>query len=217
MSSAGVVRAARATARAGAGRPAAVPRPGLRIVSSPEHLRSRASLVAACLALLGVGLVGLLVLTVSLGRGAYEMGELRRTTTELTEQRQALQEQIAAEQAPQALAARARSLGMVPAPNVAMIRSSDGVVLGAPKAAAGQPLMAPRHPLQSVPSASAKASAKPSTAPSAMPSPSATAKPAAKPTTTSAAKPAVKPAVKPAAKPAVKPTIKPAAKPSPTR
>jgi hypothetical protein len=189
----------------------------LRIVSAPEHLRPRASLVAACLALLVVGLVGLLVLTVSLGRGAYEMGELRRTTTELTEQRQALQEQIAAEQAPQALAARARSLGMVPAPNVAMIRSSDGVVLGAPKAAAGQPLTAPRHPLQSVPTASATASAKPSAMPSARPSPTATAKPAAKPATTSAATPSVKPSVKPSAKSAVKSPVTPAAKPSPTR
>jgi hypothetical protein len=173
------------------------------------------------------GLVGLLVLTVSLGRGAYEMGALRRTTTQLAEQRQALQEQIAAEQAPQELAARARALGMVPAPNVAMIRSSDGVVLGAPKAAAGQPLTVARHPLQSVPAASAKASVNPSAAPSVTTSVGAktvatvaaspAAKPAVKMPTKPGAKPAAKPTVKPAVKPAVKPTTKPAAKPSPTR
>jgi hypothetical protein len=174
----------------------------LRIVSAPEHLRSRASLVAACIALLGVGLVGLLVLTVSLGRGAYEMGELRRTTTQLAEQRQALEEQIAAEQAPQALAARARALGMVPAPNVAMIRSSDGAVLGTPKAAAAA--VVPAAPV-----------AKPSVAPSVKPSVNPSAKPSA------GAKPVASVAVSPGAKSKTTTTKTvtkpPAAKPSPAR
>ncbi len=212
MSTAGAVRTARTTARTAIGRPPPAPRPGLRIVSAPEHLRSRASLVAACIALLGIGLVGLLMLTVSLGRGAYEMGALRRTTTELAEQRQALEEQIAAEQAPQALAARARALGMVPAPNVAMIRGSDGAVLGTPKAAAAAAVRA------------APPVAKPSVAPSVNPSVNPAPKPSAgaKPIASVAASPGTQTTRTPkstAVKSATtKPVTKlPAAKPSPAR
>lgn len=112
--------------RRNAARPAPAPR--LRVVAAPQ--RPGFSLVAVCSALLAVGLVCLLLLTVSLSRGAYRMRELRARSIELTEQRQALAEQVAEQQAPGALAARAGALGMVPAPDAAMLRVGDGQVVG---------------------------------------------------------------------------------------
>ena len=201
MSSAGAIR----TARAAVARPATSrtttrpPAPRLRLVSTPENLRSRGGLVAACLGLLAVGLIGLLVMTVSLGRGAYQLGQLRADTTELTEQRQALQEEIASLQAPQNLEARARGLGMVPAPNAAVVRRSDGVVLGEPKAAAGLP--APMVPHAAQPPTSPSPSAKPTGAQSVG-------------TAAQTKTPAVKPVTKPVTKPKARPTSKPVAQPT---
>ena len=84
------------------------------------------------MALLGGGLVLLLVLNISLSRGSYELyqGELRQHL--LAEQQQVLREQLMANQAPQHLARRARALGMVPAPNPAFVRLPDGSVVGVP-------------------------------------------------------------------------------------
>jgi len=183
----------------------------LRVVATPEHLRSRAGLVTACLGLLAVGLIGLLILTVSLGRGAYQMRALRAEKANLVEQRQALQEEIAALQAPQSLAAKARTQGMVPAPNVAVIRRSDGTVLGEPKAAAGVPLPIRRHPgpgssPTTIPSPGASGGPTPGVA-AAVPA----ATPAATRALTTATKPtAIKPTATSTATPVTKPTTKPA-------
>lgn len=197
MSTAGAIRTARQASPARTTGPVRTA-PRLRVVSTPENLRSRGGLIALCLGLLAVGLVGLLVLTVGLSRGAYDLRRLRAGNLELADQRQALQEEIAAVQAPQNLAAQARTLGMVPAPNVAVVRRSDGAVLGEPKAAAGLPApVVPhgRHGSQ----ASAQPSAQPSTQGKSAPSPGAkpgatpgTAAPADAATTTgsAAAKPA---------------------------
>ena len=135
--------------------------------------------------MLAVGLVVLLVLAVSVQRGAYQMRQLRAETAELVEQRQALAEEIAALQAPQALSAQARGIGMVPAPNLAVIRRSDGVVLGEATPARRPP--APRAPVRP----SATSTTKPSAKPSTPPTPDAATPAAAKP---DAAKPASSPA-----------------------
>jgi hypothetical protein len=105
--------------------------PRLRVVSAPLHARSRAGLVVASLVLLTVGLVGLLLLNVSLEKGAFVRRTQLAQIEQLSEQRESLLEQIAAREAPQSLASRAASLGMVEAPNVAFIRS-DGRILGVP-------------------------------------------------------------------------------------
>jgi len=187
-SAATVARSARPGAKQAAFAPAA--RAGLRLVTAPERLRSRAALATVSLVLLAVGLVVLLVLAVSVQRGAYQMRQLRAETASLVEQRQGLAEEIAALQAPQALAAQARGLGMVAAPNLAVIRRSDGAVLGEAKPA-------PRPPARVVPAAPK---------PSATAKASATPKPAAEP---AAAKPVpAEAASEPAAAPA--PSVSPA-------
>jgi hypothetical protein len=135
MSQSTAVRATRPAARPAArpgGRQAARPSPPLLVVGAPEHARSRAGLVIGCLGLLGLGLLCLLVLNVSLEKGAYVLRQQQSDTNRLMGERQALQEQLAALEAPQTLARRASHLGMVSAPNVAFVRTSDGRVLGVP-------------------------------------------------------------------------------------
>lgn len=133
--------AVRATARPGVrNRPRPKPeQPRLRVVGTPAYARSRAGLVLGCLGLLVGGLIGLLLLNVNLERGAYQLRSEQAEAARLQEQRQALQEKIAALQAPQNLAAAAEELGMVRNPNAAFIRSSDGKVLGVPQQAATPP------------------------------------------------------------------------------
>jgi hypothetical protein len=134
MSQSTAVRATRPAARPTArpsSRPAGRPSTPLLVVGAPQHARSRAGLVIGCLALLGLGLLCLLVLNVSLEKGAYILRQQQSDTNRLMGQRQALQEQLAALEAPQSLARRASELGMVSAPNVAFMRT-DGHILGVP-------------------------------------------------------------------------------------
>ena len=126
--------AARTTARpVGRSAPRTAPAPRrLRVVGAPAHTRSRAGLVVACITLLGGGLVALLLLNVSLEQGSYELQREQTKADQLHDQAQALREQLAALQAPQNLAVQAERLGMVPNPNAAFLRASDGKVLGVP-------------------------------------------------------------------------------------
>jgi hypothetical protein len=83
----------------------------------------------------------LLLLNISLSRGSYQIYAQQARLDQLTEHRQALQEDLDARRAPQQLAERAVQLGMVPAGNPAYLRLSDGRVLGKARQAA-----APRRP-----------------------------------------------------------------------
>ena len=122
-------------------RPAArsAPPPRLRVISAPPHARSRAGLAIACLVILAAGLVGLLLLNVSLERGSYELHDLQATQDQLLEQRQALAEQIESFRAPQRLAERATALGMVPAPDTTFVRLGAGSAQAAPIPTAPHP------------------------------------------------------------------------------
>jgi hypothetical protein len=111
--------AVRSTARAP--RPGPRPQPSrpvarLRVVTAPRHTRSRAGLVAACVALLVLGLIGLLLLNVNLERGTYDLRDQASRAEQLREQKQRLEMELRAQQAPDHLERRARALGMVDAP-----------------------------------------------------------------------------------------------------
>jgi hypothetical protein len=188
MSQATAVRTAPRPVGRAVPRPVPAP-PRLRVVSAPAHTRSRAGLVFACIGLLAVGLVGLLLLNVSLEHGSYVLQAQQARATQLSDQAQALREDLATLQAPQNLAAQATRLGMVPNPNAAFLRASDGKILGVPTRA-----VAPVTPTVS-----------PTPAASPAPAPSAPAKPAA----SAPAKPATNPATNPAGAGAKKPTPKP--------
>jgi hypothetical protein len=217
MSQSTAVRATRPAARPAArpaGRQPARTSTPLLVVGAPAHARSRAGLVIGCLALLGGGLLCLLVLNVSLEKGAYVLRQQQSDTNRLMGERQALQEQLAALEAPQSLARRASDLGMVSAPNVAFVRA-DGQVLGVPTPGVASRALSVTYggsaPVRPVPSASpAPSAAAQSGATAGTTKATAGGKPAA--TVTSAVKnqKAVKPVTKPVRKPvpAAKPVVK---------
>jgi hypothetical protein len=129
--------AARVQVRPSPGRTPQAPR--LRVVSAPRHTRSRAGLVIACVTLLALGLVGLLLLDVSLERGTYDLRDQNVRAEQLREQEQGLQQEIQDLTAPQNLAARARKLDMVDAAGAPAFVLPNGRTIGVPQRAAAPP------------------------------------------------------------------------------
>jgi len=137
--------------------------PRLRVVSAARHTRSRAGLVVACLALLVLGLVGLLLLDVSLERGAYDLQAQGQRAEQLREQAQKIRSEIVEQEAPQNLEQKARQEGMVPAPGAPVFVLPGGRTIGVPQRA-----VAPPSP-SVTPSASAATKSGPSTTASPKP------------------------------------------------
>ncbi|MFK0115919.1 septum formation initiator family protein [Streptomyces sp. NPDC090994] len=113
---------------------------------------ARTPFVVLVVLLLGGGLIGLLVLNSALSEGSFQLDDLEQQTKELTDEEQALQRDVDAYSAPQALQRRARELGMVPGGDPAFL-APDGTVKGSPSPAAGAtPLvLAPEALTQSTP------------------------------------------------------------------
>ncbi|MEU2896634.1 hypothetical protein ABZ690_15000 [Streptomyces sp. NPDC006967] len=156
------------------GRPGPAGRPELRgraarlaqFLPTGRAQAARTPFVLLVVLLLGGGLIGLLVLNSALSEGAFRLDDLQRETKDLTDEEQALQRDIGAYSAPDALQRRARELGMVPGGDPAFL-APDGKVRGVPSAAS-----AARAPLVLAPEALATATAPP---PTAAPGPSAAA------------------------------------------
>ena len=126
--------------------PARPPRPTLRVVAAPVAEHGRTLFVFACLALLVGGLITVLLINTALAQGSFAMHDLTATSRQLSDQSQALREDIAGQAAPGRLSKRAADLGMVPSGSVAFLRLSDGRVLGvatAPTPATAAPGPAP--------------------------------------------------------------------------
>ena len=89
-----------------------------------------------------LGLIALLVINTSLAQGAFRVSELTKQATELTQQRQALEKQLAEQQMPAVLEQRARAMGMIPHSVPVFLRLSDGAILGKaiPQVAQAQPV-----------------------------------------------------------------------------
>ncbi|MEW1913141.1 cell division protein FtsL [Kitasatospora sp. NPDC085895] len=117
--------------------------------------------------LLSAGLLGLLMLNTALNEGSFELSRLKKQTTDLTDEKQGLQAQIDRNAAPDALARRARELGMVPGGGPAFLQD-DGKVLGTPGQAQDSPPVkrpddaAAASAVPAAPSAGAPAPASPS-------------------------------------------------------
>ncbi|MEV7996973.1 septum formation initiator family protein [Streptomyces sp. NPDC086077] len=114
---------------------------------------ARTPFVLLVVLLLGGGLIGLLVLNSALSEGSFQLDDLQKETKNLTDEEQALQRDIDAYSAPDALQRRARELGMVPGSDPAFL-DPDGTVKGVPSAVAAEPASA-RHPLVLAPEAMA--------------------------------------------------------------
>ncbi|MFD3378101.1 MULTISPECIES: septum formation initiator family protein [unclassified Streptomyces] len=98
---------------------------------------ARTPFVLLVVLLLGGGLIGLLVLNSAVSEGSFQLDDLQRDTKSLTDEEQALQRDVDAYSAPDALQRRARELGMVPGGDPAFL-NPDGSVRGVPSAAAEQ-------------------------------------------------------------------------------
>jgi hypothetical protein len=100
-------------------------------------------------AVLGAGLVGLLLLNTELQRGTFEVTALNQQAGQLRDQQEQLERQARTLESPQNLADRALRMGMVPNPNPVFLRLSDGRVLGVPaegKAGTGTAMFGPGTP-----------------------------------------------------------------------
>ncbi|ARF54898.1 septum formation initiator family protein [Streptomyces gilvosporeus] len=108
---------------------------------------ARTPFVLLIVVLLGSGLITLLLLNSALNQGSFELSRLEKKTDDLTDEQQALQQEVDGYSAPDALEKRARKLGMVPGGNPAFLMP-DGTVRGKPSVATGEEtaLSAPAEP-----------------------------------------------------------------------
>ncbi|MFD6289101.1 septum formation initiator family protein [Streptomyces sp. NPDC060205] len=109
-----------------------------RLFPTGSGQAARTPFVLLVVLLLGGGLIGLLVLNSALSEGSFQLDDLQRDTKSLTDEEQALQRDVDAYSAPDALQRRARELGMVPGGDPAFL-NPDGTVRGVPSAAPEQP------------------------------------------------------------------------------
>ncbi|WP_329458299.1 septum formation initiator family protein [Streptomyces sp. NBC_01497] len=138
---------------------------------------ARTPFVLLVVLLLAGGLITLLLLNSSLNEGSFRLSELKKQTQDLTDEQQALQRDVDDRSAPDALAGRARMLGMVPGGNPAFLEP-DGTVLGRPTRAHALPLPAlPRPAPTATPAPSGGATPTPGATPSGGAVPSAGATP----------------------------------------
>ncbi|WP_280437988.1 hypothetical protein [Nocardia carnea] len=107
-----------------------------------SELTGRVPFVAAILAMFGCGLALTLVLTTRAAEDSYQLSDAREANRVLSDERAALQREVAAADSAPELAARARELGMIPADDPArLVVAPDGTVtvVGEPAPAQGPP------------------------------------------------------------------------------
>ena len=132
--------------RPGSGQPAASPaapaRPaaGTGTVRLPGGRRlggPRTPFVLLVLGLLGGGLVCLLVINTTLAAASFQITHLKQGNATLSQQQQALQQEIAKEQAPATIARRAYQLGMRQQQHLTFLNARTGHIYRAPLKLAG--------------------------------------------------------------------------------
>ncbi|MEV8037621.1 septum formation initiator family protein [Streptomyces sp. NPDC002742] len=173
-----------------------------RLLPAGAGQAARTPFVLLVVLLLGGGLIGLLVLNSALSEGAFRLDDLQKQTKSLTDEEQALQRDVDAYSAPDALQRRARELGMVPGGDPAFL-DPDGTVKGVPGAAGSQsaaraPMIPPPEVLAPVPARAPSPAASPvrSAAPSPVPT-SARRRPSPGTPTTRAPAPSTQPSTTP--------------------
>jgi cell division protein FtsB len=121
-----------------------------RMLPTGPNTAARTPFVLLVVLLLGGGLITLLLLNSALNAGSFQLSELKKKSTELTDEQQALQRDVDDRSAPDALEQRARELGMVPGDAPAFL-NPDGSVRGVPGAASAVPqaLVIPADPTPS--------------------------------------------------------------------
>jgi hypothetical protein len=137
----------------------------------------RLPFVLLVLALLGGSLVCLLVINTTLGAASFRISQLQKKSASLSLQEQNLRQQVAAEQAPAAIAQRAYALGMRAQTSTTILDLRSGQIYMLPgQGGVGVELGAPPT---SAPASAKKAA--PTPTPGASTTPAATATPTASP------------------------------------
>lgn len=150
-----------------------------RLMPAGPSNAARTPFVLLVVLLLGGGLITLLLLNSALNEGSFRLSELKKRTTDLTDDQQALQRDVDSASEPDALARRARELGMVPGGSPVFL-GPNGQVRGVPSAASAAPTTAaPKSETPEPPVAAAPVPSPPSSLPRSTPSPSAAGTPAA--------------------------------------
>lgn len=157
-----------------------------RLMPSGPSKAARTPFVLLVVLLLTGGLISLLLLNSALNEGSFRLSKLKRETTDLTDEQQALQRDVDSYSEPDALERRARELGMVPGGSPAFL-NPDGTIRGVPERVTAGPSPAAAPKPDASPSGSAgRPPATASASGSVPPSPSgsaATSAPSATPTT----------------------------------
>ena len=125
---------ARPAVRAQPNRPARVPargprtqsRPALRLVAAPRAAAARLPFALLVAAILGSGLVALLMLHTLAAQDGFTLHKLQRQSAGLSDLEQQLTVANQQAQAPSTLAGRARTLGMVPTGDLRIVRRHGG-------------------------------------------------------------------------------------------
>jgi hypothetical protein len=107
-------------------------RTGRATRSSAPPRAPRHRLLLACMAVLTVGLVGVLLLNTIISQGAFRQHELEIKLILLAEKEEALARAVQLAESPIEVEKKARALGMVPAAAPVFLRLSDGKLLGEP-------------------------------------------------------------------------------------
>lgn len=108
---------------------------GLRLVRPVRSRARKAPFVVVVMAVLAVGLVGLILMSTVLQAQSFEAAKLDRTAAQLEAKQQLIGREVDQLQSPANVARHALQLGMVPNENPTFLRLSDDKVLGEPKAA----------------------------------------------------------------------------------
>ncbi|MER5896341.1 cell division protein FtsL [Streptomyces sp. NPDC001876] len=109
-----------------------------RLMPSGPSKAARTPFVLLVVLLLTGGLISLLLLNSALNEGSFRLSKLKRETTDLTDEQQALQRDVDSYSEPDALERRARELGMVPGGSPAFL-NPDGTIRGVPERVTAAP------------------------------------------------------------------------------
>jgi hypothetical protein len=104
--------------------------PRLAVIEGFAGRRSAIPFALLILAVLGIGLLGLLMLNTAMDENSVRTAQAQQRQAALTDREQQLSQQLAGLSAPAALASQAAALGLVPNPQPAFLNPVSGAVLG---------------------------------------------------------------------------------------
>ena len=115
------------------------PRPpakrGLRVVAPVANRARSVPFVVVLLAIIGSGLVGLILISTAMQAQTFELAELTAEARQLETAQEALQREVSELESPENLGPLAVAHGMVPNQTPVYLQLSDGTVKGSPKPA----------------------------------------------------------------------------------